>query len=134
MVFANGLPVQAMPGNLLGKHEHAPLPIDCRVKQGFWRYAIPLHPPGIDLSQSNVIRLSRCLGLPDNLHGFFPGGRAVILSGYIDDKRISAGFLYGDCLQQGMRGVFGPRWQGRESQHKQQRNDFFHVFRLVFLR
>jgi hypothetical protein len=120
-----------MPGNFLGEYEHAPLPIDGRVKQGCWRYAIPTNPPGIDLEQANVIRLPPCLGLPDYFNGFLLAGRVVIPARDIDGKGIHAGFLYADGIHQGGRRVFGPGSQGRKRQYKQQRDDSFHVFCLM---
>jgi hypothetical protein len=130
MIFAHGFPVQAMPGNLLGKYEHAPLPVYARIKQRFGRYALPLNPPGIDLKQSNVKGLPLRLGLADNPHGFLPAGRVVIFARHIDGKRIQAGFLYADSLQQGRGRIFGHCRKGKTSQHKQQRNDSHHDFCL----
>jgi len=132
MVFAHGFPVQAMPGNFLGEHEHAPLPVCRRIKQGFWRYAIPFDPPGIDLEQTNVERFSRRLCLPDNYYGLLPGGRIVSCTRNINSKRLHTGFLSADSVQQGCGHNFGFHRKDWKSKNQQQCNHSFHVFRLLF--
>jgi hypothetical protein len=56
----------------------------------------------------------------------------VTFARYIDGKGIHAGLLYTDGVQQSGRRVFGLYRQGGKSQHKQQHNDSFHAFRLLF--
>jgi len=131
MVFADSLPVQAMPGDFLLKNEQAPLLIGRWVKQGLGRDVIPFHPPGIDLEQPNIKGFSLCLGLPDSLHGFFPVGRSKVLACHIDGQGIFSRFLPGNGLQQAGRRILGPHWQGEKNHDQYQRNDDLHVFCLV---
>lgn len=54
MIFANGLPVQAVPGYFCCQNTFAPGLIDCRVKQRNRVKGKALNPPAVYLHLANI--------------------------------------------------------------------------------
>lgn len=124
MVFAHGLPVEAVPGDFLFQNPDSPCAVYLRVEQGRGRDAVTLHPPAVHLHQPHIIALAAGLGGGNDALGFLSGGRVVILARHIDGKGVQAGFLPGNGLDEPGRGR-ADRSRRRHGwrQHKRQRHE-----------
>lgn len=122
VVFADRLPVQAVPGNFLGQYPFAPSLVDCRVEQGIRVDGKALHPPTIDLHCPHVKRLSGCQCLPDDPFRLFPRGRVVGFSRHVDGQRVQPGFLPGYGFYQ-LRGWLRLRRECGSVQTEQRRKN-----------
>lgn len=104
VVFAHGLPVEAVPGDLLFQNPDSPCVVYLRVEQGRGRDAVAFYPPAVDLHEAHIEIFSGAASGFDNGFGFLTGGRVVILARHIDGKGVQAGFLPGNGLDEPGRG------------------------------
>ena len=134
MILAHGLPVEAVPGDLLLQYPRSPCPVDVGIKQGRGRNLVSAYPPAVDLHQSHVNGFPGGLCLPDQGFGLLSGGRAVRSARHSDGQGIQAGFLPGHGLNQGGRRLLRFRVHGEQNDKQQHGDHFFHWSQTRLLR